>query len=153
MSFIRYYIEYLLAFEKRLAPSMEENFYIPFCIMTSDDTHKLTVEILENNNYFGKPKEQITIVKQEKVPALTGIDGKFALEEGTLEIVTKPHGHGDVHTLLHLNGVAKSWREMGKKWTVFFQDTNPLIFRCIPQFLAVSKQKDFDVKYDILLNR
>lgn len=33
-------------------------------------------------------------------------EGHFGLEHGKLLIQTKPHGHGDVHTLLHMNGTA-----------------------------------------------
>lgn len=50
-------------------------------------------------------------MKQEKVAALTDNDAHFALEEGdpyTLD--TKPHGHGDVHTLLASSGLARAWR-------------------------------------------
>lgn len=40
--------------------------------------------------------------------------------ENTLLLDTKPHGHGDVHMLLHLKGLAEKWRNMGKKWVLFF---------------------------------
>lgn len=115
--------------------------------MTSGDTHALTVELLEQNEYYGYGKENITIVKQEKVPALLGIDAEFALEEDQFLILTKPHGHGDVHTLLHMHGVVEKWKHLGKKWIMFFQDTNPLVFKCAPSFLGVSALKDFDVLF------
>ncbi len=35
--------------------------------MTSDDTHARTLMVLESHNYFGMPKDQITLMKQEKV--------------------------------------------------------------------------------------
>lgn len=34
---------------------------------------------------------------------------------------TKPHGHGDVHSLLHSSGLAKQWHKDGLKWVCFFQ--------------------------------
>ena len=34
---------------------------------------------------------------------------------------TKPHGHGDVHALLHSSGLAKKWQAEGFKWVCFFQ--------------------------------
>ena len=69
--------------------------------MVSDDTHKKTLELLERNNYFGLSKEQISIIKQENVPAV--LDNKACLAVDTLQmqIITKPHGHGDVHKLLY----------------------------------------------------
>ena len=149
LTFIKYYIDSLKALEDRIRPTLPEaekaGFYIPLCIMTSDDTHKTTVEILEKNKHYGKPVHHISIVKQEKVPALMGIDGTFALEKN-FEIMTKPHGHGDVHTLLHQHGVAQKWKnELGKKWVVFFQDTNPLTFKSLLPLLAVSSKHGYDM--------
>lgn len=56
-----YYIEYILAFQKKLC---KEGTKIPLLIMTSGDTHEKTIELLEKNNYFGMEKDQLTIVKQ-----------------------------------------------------------------------------------------
>lgn len=77
--------------------------------MTSDDTNTLTEKILKENNNFGLKESQITIIKQEKVPAMIDNEAHFALESGKLLIDTKPHGHGDVHTLLYQSGLAKKW--------------------------------------------
>jgi UDP-sugar pyrophosphorylase len=34
---------------------------------------------------------------------------------------TKPHGHGDVHSLLHSSGLARAWQQAGLQWVCFFQ--------------------------------
>jgi len=140
-TFLEYYIQYILTFQAKTSPNHE----IPLAIMTSDDTHELTVKLLEENNYFGMSRSQLTIMKQEKVPALLDVDGHFALKSDSLEIDTKPHGHGDVHTLLYQTGLVKKWNEEGKKWVVFFQDTNPLVFKSITAVLGLSKQNNFEV--------
>jgi UDP-sugar pyrophosphorylase len=62
-----------------------------------------------------------------------------------LEISTKPHGHGDVHILLHLSGTANKWSDEGRKWIVFFQDTNGVVFRAIPAAIGVSAEHEFEV--------
>lgn len=49
---------------------------------------------------------------------------------------TKPHGHGDVHALLHSSGLAAGWAAAGVKWVCFFQDTNGLVFRALPAALG-----------------
>ena len=36
-------------------------------------------------------------------------------------IVTKPHGHGDVHALMHSSGTAEKWKQAGCKWVIFMQ--------------------------------
>mmetsp|Transcript_33534 Transcript_33534/g.38513 ORF Transcript_33534/g.38513 Transcript_33534/m.38513 type:complete len:135 (+) Transcript_33534:412-816(+) len=130
---------------KSMDEEQKKDFYIPLAIMTSGDTHEKTVSLLETNNNFGMKKDQIVIVKQEKVPALLDNDATFSLVPGKLEIETKPHGHGDVHTLLHQHNVIQKWAQLNKKWVVFFQDTNALVFKAIPSALGISTQRDFDV--------
>ena len=51
-------------------------------------------------------------------------------------VQTKPHGHGDVHMLLHSSGLAGAWLAQGFKWVCFFQDTNGLVFRALPAALG-----------------
>lgn len=57
---------------------------------------------------------------------------------------TKPHGHGDIHTLLYMSGTVEKWHNEGKKWVIFFQDTNPLSFRCYATLLGVTVEKKFE---------
>jgi UDP-sugar pyrophosphorylase len=103
-SYINFYIKYVNACCERalkIDPSLNpDTFYVPFCIMTSDDTYKPTIDLLEKNGYFGYKKEQIDIIKQENVPALIDNNARIALNTDKTKIITKPHGHGDVHNLL-----------------------------------------------------
>ena len=78
------------------------------------------------------------------MPALIDNDAQFSLENGKLVLETKPHGHGDVHTLLHMSGLAKKWKEAGKKWINVFQDTNPFSLKSFPLLLGISQSHDFD---------
>lgn len=59
------------------------------------------MELLKKNTYFGMDEAQVTIMKQEKVPAMVDNAARFAMVKDKLLIDTKPHGHGDVHTLLY----------------------------------------------------
>ena len=118
---------------------------IPLAIMTSEDTHALTLELLETNDYFGAKKSQIHLMKQEKVPCLSDDDAHLALNDDDKYVLqTKPHGHGDVHSLLHQSGLLAKWKDIGIEWVTFFQDTNSLVFRVIPGALGVSKKNDFE---------
>eukprot|EP00985_Skeletonema_marinoi_P021134 scaffold12828_cov175-Skeletonema_marinoi.AAC.3 len=138
-TYIQFYIETILAFQSRYA---EPGKKLPLCIMTSGDTNAKTVALLSANNYFGMDKDQITIVQQgQGVPALYDNDAHIALDtEDPYDIQMKPHGHGDIHALLHSNGVAKAWQAKGMKWTVFFQDTNGLAFHTLALSLGVSSK-------------
>jgi UDP-sugar pyrophosphorylase len=113
--------------------------------MTSDDTHNRTVKLLEDNDYFGMPRDQLSFMKQQKVPAMLDIKARFAQKPGTLEIETKPHGHGDMHTLIYSTGNSKKWLDQGKKWVCSFQDTNPLVFRGFPGLIGTSKKHNLEV--------
>ena len=76
--------------------------------MVSNDTHDRTVELLERNDYFDLGKENVDIIKQENVPAMIDNSAKIAVDEGNFKVITKPHGHGDIHNLLYDSGVAKN---------------------------------------------
>lgn len=141
-NYIKYYANHILAFQEYCINILKKDVEIPLCIMTSDDTHEATVKLLRiNANYNLK---NVEIVKQEKVPALINNDCHIALtKEGLME--TKPHGHGDVHTLLYQNKVVERWIKNGKKYLIFFQDTNALAMKTVTSLLGVSIDKQFAV--------
>lgn len=85
-------------------------------------------------------------MKQGKVAALQDNDARLALEEGDKYVISaKPHGHGDVHALMHSSGTALSWKEQGVKWVYFFQDTNGLAVMSLAAMLGVSVDLDLEV--------
>jgi len=141
-SYIQFYIETILAYQSKGDKKL------PLCIMTSGDTNDRTVKLLKENNYFGMDEDQITIVQQGSgVPALEDNDAHIALDpHDRYKILSKPHGHGDIHALLYSKGVAKKWLGDGIKWMIFFQDTNGLAFHTLPLALGVS------VKFDLAMN-
>lgn len=134
--YIEYYINHLLAYKKKIKELFKTDVIIPLCIMTSDDTHEATLSLLKSHGNFGL--KDLTIVKQEKVPALINNDCHMALNDNELLIDTKPHGHGDVHTLLYQHQVIEKWVKDGKKYVIFFQDTNSLAFKAIPSFIGAT---------------
>lgn len=90
--YIQYYIEYILAIQSRYAGAKK----LPLCIMTSGDTHDMTVELLKENDYFGMEVGQVTIVKQGLgVPALIDNEARMEVDESGYDVVLKPHGHGE----------------------------------------------------------
>mmetsp|Transcript_37345 Transcript_37345/g.89822 ORF Transcript_37345/g.89822 Transcript_37345/m.89822 type:complete len:602 (-) Transcript_37345:268-2073(-) len=118
---------------------------IPFVIMTSDDTDSRTRALLAENRFFGLDETQVHVLKQEKVPTIADSEGSLVLDASGYQLQTKPHGHGDVHALLHQSGLVPRWLDAGKNWVVFIQDTNGLVFRAVPAALGSSASQDFDV--------
>jgi UDP-sugar pyrophosphorylase len=142
-SYLQLYIEYILAVQKKYAPAGAK---LPLCIMTSGDTNARTIELLQKHHYFGMHKDQVTIVQQGKgVPAIMDNDARLALESPYV-VQTKPHGHGDIHELLHAHNVVHKWKRAGIHWLTLFQDTNGLAFHTLPLMLGVSS------KLDLLMN-
>ena len=141
--YLEYYISQILAIQKRYgSPELP----LPLAIMVSDDTHLQTIKLLEDNDYFGMEESQIHILKQEKVPALNSNDADLLLQKDSNYLLeTKPHGHGDIHSLMHSTGTAESWGKMGIKWVNFFQDTNALGLHSLPAMIGVSISLSLEV--------
>ena len=117
-------------------------------MMTSDDTHERTLELLERNEYFGMKKSQVTLLKQEKVASISNDYGAIACDSNDpYRILTKPHGHGDIHYLLHSSGIAQEWLSEGRTHILFFQDTNGLVFRPLMACLGVAISSNFSANY------
>nr|AGT16408.1 UDP-sugar pyrophosphorylase [Saccharum hybrid cultivar R570] len=146
--FLQHYIESILALQEASCKMVDDGCQtkIPFVIMTSDDTNALTIKLLESNSYFGMEPSQVKLLKQEKVACLADNDARLALDPSDkYKIQTKPHGHGDVHSLLYSSGLLEQWKSEGRKWVLFFQDTNGLLFNAIPSALGVSATKGYNV--------
>lgn len=144
--YLQLYAEQILAAQAVCSARRGSPVTIPLAIMTSDDTHARTVDLLASHDNFGLAPGQVSIIKQEKVAALLDNDAHIAVSETDVyEIDTKPHGHGDVHTLLASSGLAKKWVDEGRKYLVFFQDTNSLFFTVTAATIGVSDLEGFEV--------
>lgn len=145
-SYLHYYVTKILAFQEAARISSgDKALLLPLVIMTSGDTDTLTRKLLDDHKNFGMEKDQIGIVLQEKVPSLSDNEGHFVLESSMYSLNTKPHGHGDVHMLLWRSGWATKWVQEKRKWVVFFQDTNGLVFHAVPAALGVSSSMNMAV--------
>ena len=154
-SFIQIYIESIKAYEDRVkkVEKVPSEWYIPFCIMTSEDTHDRTKEFLDKNSNFGMKKEQIIFIKQNKVPAILDNDCHLALQKDKFLLLTKPHGHGDIHFLLYQSGLAQKWLDEGKKYMIQFMDTNALAFNCVLSTIGASVKYNYDINSTFVTRR
>ena len=138
-SYLKHYADNLLALQAR----SESHRPVPFIIMVSQDTGPKTIESLDANDYFGLKKEQIHILQQELVPAIADNDGALALK-AKYELILKPHGHGDIHMLLHTSGLAAELLDEGIEYFMFIQDTNGQSFNTLPAAIGVSVANGYD---------
>jgi len=154
-TYIELYIEHIKAYEDRIRKkeNLPSEWFIPFCIMTSGDTNEGTIAFLKEHSNFGMKENQISLLKQDKLPAILDNDCHLALRTDKFLLQTKPHGHGDIHYLLYKSGKAKKWFEEGKKYMIQFMDTNALAFNCVPSTVGVSVKYKYDVNSTVVLRR
>ncbi len=138
-TYLKHYADNLLAMQARYASKRP----VPFIIMVSQDTGPKTLQSLEENSYFGLQQDQVFILQQELVPAIADNDGTLALKE-KYELILKPHGHGDIHMLLHTSGVAAKLAAEGIEYFMFIQDTNGPSFNTLPAAIGVSVEHGYD---------
>ena len=92
----------------RKKEKVSNDWFIPFCIMTSEDTHEQTISLLKKNSNFYMRENQIILIKQRKLPAIRDNECRLSLQKYKFLLETKPHGHGDIHYLLYQSGLAKN---------------------------------------------
>ena len=144
-SYLAHYASVILTASRRLGRK------IPLVIMTSRETNAGTLATLAKNQNFGLDADQITILCQELVPALSDIDAHLALDE-KYHLALKPHGHGDIHMLLHTSGTAKRLASSGVRYMLFIQDTNGQVFNAAMAAIGVSEMHGYDFN-SIAVNR
>jgi len=135
--YLELYIKTILAFERRTGNTL------PLCLMLSKDTDVATRSLLKDNNNFGMRADQISFVVQAGVPALSNQEAHFVPDNNS--ILCKPHGHGDVHSLLAQSGLPKKWLNRGLKRVFFFQDTNAFALRTLLPALGSAASRSLDV--------
>ncbi len=113
----------------------------PLVIMTSGDTHDATLESLHKLDWLGLGEERVFVLQQQLVPALADNDARIATD-GPTTVLLKPHGHGDVHLLLHRSGVAKKLATEGFSHLAFIQDTNAQVVNSLLPTLGVSVERE-----------
>lgn len=98
----------------------------PVALMTSSEknNHQHITTILEENNWFGRPKNSFFLFEQPLVPMVSD-EGYFATK-GPLELNLKPGGHGIIWELMKTDGVFKWFHDHGRSQLLIRQINNPL---------------------------
>jgi len=138
-SYLETYADWLVALGRRVGRRL------PLVIMTSGQTHEATLASLESlwrqaderPDGAGLDRAQVTVLRQELVPALADDAARVALD-GPYAVQLKPHGHGDVHLLMHTSGAAARLGEAGCTHLLFIQDTNAQVINGALAALGVS---------------
>lgn len=139
-SFLELYLSYMEKFSENGRKRLR------LFLMTSEQTHQQTVDFLKTLKY--DHFLDIEIKQQDKVFCFKDLDLNIAVDPQTLKLTLKPHGHGDVHTLLKNSDSLRIWREQNSiDYLYFFQDINPFSFAMLPSLVGVSMENQFDVNF------
>ncbi len=120
--------------EKILARGRRYDSKIPFYVMTSEASHRQTVDFFEQYDYFGLEPGDVRFFEQSMIPAVD-LDGKFLLEAKN-RIFTNPNGHGGSLMALKKSGALDHMKAVGIEEIYYFQVDNPLLQICDPLFIG-----------------
>lgn len=119
---------------------------IPWYIMTSGPTDAPTRQFFKDHDYFGLKEENVIFFEQGVMPCFT-LEGKFMLQEkGKLAIA--PDGNGGIYSALHREGVIRSLKERGIRYSHCYCVDNSLARVADPVFIGycASRQTDCGIK-------
>jgi len=145
--YLQLYAQHVLALQRQQRLKDRSSPLLPLIIMTSDDTDLPTRALIARLGGLGLEPSQLHVLRQEKVPCLLDSAARLATAPSDrYALLTKPHGHGDVHALLHASGLAATLLGDGFTHLAFLQDTNALVFSGLVAAIGVS------ISHDLHLN-
>ncbi|EUD68296.1 hypothetical protein C922_01316 [Plasmodium inui San Antonio 1] len=148
-TYIEYYCNHLKAFQEYIKRRKNKEVDIPFIIMLSDDTYEETVTFLRRNHFFSLKENQMYFLKQKKVLCFKDSEAHidFVFQNGCFLLSRKPHGHGDIHSLIRKHINLDVLIEEGYTHLYFFQDTNALAMKVLFVCLGVSIEKELHMNF------
>ncbi len=100
--------------------------------MTSDENNEDTISFLEENNYFGYPKEYVYIFEQGKLP-LINEQGKLLIGEDGL-IKEASNGNGGIFNSMLKKGALEDMNRRGIEW-VFIGSVDNILLKYVDALL------------------
>ena len=116
---------------------------IPWYIMTSKENNKTTVEFLEKNNYFGYPKDAVTIFTQSELP-LVDTEGKLLISKD-MKIKEASDGNGGTYSSLRASGALADMKDKGIKWVFIGGVDNALLKMADVTLLGMAIDKNVQI--------
>ena len=87
---------------------------IPWYVMTSSENKAQTVSFLEENNYFGYPKNKVKFFVQGNLP-LVATNGQFIIDKNLL-IKEASDGNGSIYYSMNKDGIIDDMKKNNIKW-------------------------------------
>lgn len=135
--------KHVYIFERIISNLMEvvkrASVWIHLFIMTSDKTHKATVDFLEANDYFGYEAGYIHFFRQEMSPA-SDYNGRVYMEARD-RISNSPNGNGGWFSSMVNGGILEIVKNKGIEWMNVFAVDNVLQRIADPCFIGATIAK------------
>jgi UDP-N-acetylglucosamine/UDP-N-acetylgalactosamine diphosphorylase len=125
------------------AASKKYNTAIPWYIMTSPPNYQQTLDIFQNNDYYGLNKKDIFIFQQGTIPNFD-FDGKILLSDKAT-IACSPDGHGGSIPALYKSGAVDDMKKRGIEILSYWQVDNPLVKVFDPLFIGLHILDDAEI--------
>ena len=116
---------------------------IPWYIMTSKQNNEDTYNFLEKNNYFGYPKEYVTLFTQGELPLLD-TEGKLLIGKD-MKIREASDGNGGTYFSLRASGCLADMKERGIKWIFIGGVDNALLKMADVTLLGMAVDKGVQI--------
>lgn len=116
---------------------------IPWYIMTSKENNKETLEFLEKNNYFGYPKQYVTLFKQGELP-LVDKKGKLLISK-EMKIKEASDGNGGVFASLRTTGMLSDMKQKNIKWIFIGGVDNAILKMADTELLGMAIEKNVQI--------
>lgn len=105
---------------------------IPWYIMTSNENNEDTVSFLEENNYFGYPKEYVYIFEQGKLPLLDEQGKLLVGKDGIIKEAS--NGNGGIFNSMLKKGAIEDMDKRGIEW-VFIGSVDNILLKNVDVLL------------------
>ena len=116
---------------------------IPWYIMTSRENNQSTVDFLEKHNYFGYPKDKVTLFMQSELP-LIDANGKLLISKD-YKIKEASDGNGGTYSSLRASGCLADMKEKGIKWVFIGGVDNVLLKMVVVTLLGMAIKKNVQI--------
>lgn len=116
---------------------------IPWYIMTSKENNAETKAFLEKNNYFGYPKNSVTLFEQGELP-LINTEGKLLIGKNK-KIREASDGNGGTYFSLRASGCLADMKEKGIKWIFIGGVDNALLKMADVTLLGMAIDKNVQI--------
>lgn len=106
---------------------------IPWYIMTSSENKEQTVKFLEENNYFGYPKEKVKFFVQGNLP-LIDTNGELIIDKNCL-IKEASDGNGSIYQSMEKDGIIEDMKKNNIKW-IFVGGVDNILLKIVDPVLT-----------------